>query len=56
MKKKVYNITITLQEYDEDGFWKIFNNSETIDGKKQLIESLEEIVNNCKKYILNRIE
>lgn len=55
MKEKIYNINITIQEYDEDGFWDVFGYKETSSGKKELKESLDIIVSNCKKFIEKRV-
>jgi len=56
MKEKVYNVKITIQEYDNDGFWDIFNYTEMSSGKTELKESLETIISNCKKFIEKRVK
>jgi len=56
VEKKTYRINITLQEYDSEGFWDVFHYTEISCGKKELEESLENIITNCKKYMKNRVK
>lgn len=55
MREKIYRINIIVQEYDGDGFWDVFNSIEMADTKEKLIESLEKITLNGKKYIDERL-
>jgi len=56
VEEKVYRVSITLQGYDNDGFWDLFHQSEILHGKKDFEESLEDIVVNCRKYMKNRVK
>lgn len=51
---KPYRVSVTLEEYDTDGFWQIFTFVEIIDDKDKVGESLDNIVDNCKKYMEKR--
>jgi hypothetical protein len=55
-EKETFRVNITLQEYDSDGFWDVFHYTEISYGKKELEESLENIIINCKKYIKNKVK
>jgi len=56
MREHIYRAQITIQELDTDGFWSVFDSIEMANTKDQLIESLEKIFNNCKEYIVERLE
>lgn len=55
-EEKTYRISVQLQGYDTDGFWDLFHQSEILYGKKEFEESLEDIVDNCRKYAKNRVK
>ena len=56
MKTEIYRTYITVQEYDTDGFWNIFEKSEASKGKKQTIESIDKLYLDCLDYINKRVE
>ena len=56
VEEKICRVNVTLQEYDGDGFWDVFHYTEISYSKKELEESLENIIINCKKYMKNRVK
>ena len=52
---KVYRINIIVQEYDAEGFWDVSNKIEMAKDKKQLLESIEKLYNDAKKFIEDRL-
>jgi len=56
MQEKLYRVNIIIQEYHEEGFWNVIDKSEMAQGKKELIESFDNISQNCKSYIEKRLK
>ena len=56
MREHIYRAQITIQELDTEGFWSVFDSIEMANTKDQLIESFDNIINNAKKYIEERLE
>ena len=56
MSEKVYRVFFIIQEYDSEGFWNVFEKSEMGKGKNQIIESFENIKNDCIDYIMRRLD
>ena len=54
-KDKIYRVSITVQEFDTDGFWDVKTTLEIAQNKEQLEESLENIYNKTKEYIEKRL-
>ena len=56
MNDKVYRVNIIIQEYQNKGFWNIFDFSEMCTNVKQIKESLENIIIKCREYIEKRLD
>lgn len=54
-KDKIYRVSITVQEFDTDGFWDVKTTLEIAQSKEQLEESLENIYSKTKEYIEKRL-
>ena len=54
-KDKIYRVSITVQEFETDGFWDIKTTLEICQSKEQLKESLENIYSKTKEYIEKRL-
>lgn len=54
-KDKIYRVSITVQEFDNDGFWDVKTTLEIAQSKEQLEESLENIYNKTKEYVEKRL-
>ena len=55
--KKTFSVEIIISEYhsNDEGFYHIKKSYELSNGKKELIESFNEIVSNVRKYIKKKI-
>ena len=56
MTEKLFRVTIIVQEYYDEGFWNVFDKTEMLKGKDELLESFIVLSNDCKKYIESRLK
>lgn len=56
MAEKLYRVSIVVQEYHDEGFWNVIDKAEMAQGKEELIESFNDISQNCKSYIERRLK
>ena len=54
--EKIYRFSIFVEEYDTDGFWTVYDKLEICKGKKQLIKSHQNILNDSLDYIIERLK
>ena len=54
-RDKIYRVSITVQEFDHDGFWDVITSLQIAQSKEQLKESLENIYSKTKEYIEKRL-